>query len=136
MSSKRDKETHRIMIVDDETTVADSLKMVLEMRGFDTLAANDGRTGLRMIREHKPDLVVLDLVLPGLDGLSLLEEMKKDSECKSIPVIIVTVVTQGSELADGFWGTAVGVAAFITKPFDPFRVADRIESILGNRKKK
>ncbi len=120
-----------IVIVEDESTVSDSLKMVLELRGYETWVAGSGPTGLEMLRRHKPDLLVLDLVLPGMDGLSVLEKVREDEGLRRIPVVIVTVVTQDSNLADGFWQKAVGTAAFVTKPFDPFKVADKIDAILA-----
>jgi two-component system alkaline phosphatase synthesis response regulator PhoP len=120
-----------IVIVEDESTVSDSLKMVLELRGYKTWVADTGPTGLDMLRRFKPDLLVLDLVLPGMDGLSVLEKIREDDRLRKIPVIIITVVTQDSNLPDGFWQKAVGTSAFVTKPFDPFKVADKIDAILA-----
>jgi CheY-like chemotaxis protein len=119
------------VIVEDESTVSDSLKMVLDLRGYKTWVAGSGQAGLDMLRRFKPDLLVLDLVLPGMDGLSVLEKIREDDGLRKIPVVIITVVTQDSNLADGFWQQAMGTAAFVTKPFDPFKVADKIDAILA-----
>jgi DNA-binding response OmpR family regulator len=129
----REKHKPKILIVDDESTVTETLQVVLELRGYKTFTTDNGRTALDLLYQHKPDLLVLDLMLPEVDGLELLRRMREDKHVANTPVIIITVVTRGSDLADGFWQNAVQTEGFVTKPFDPFKLADKADAILAAR---
>lgn len=133
MKPSKDRHKPKVLIVDDENTVTETLQVVLTMRGYNIFTADNGNTALDLLFRHKPDLVLLDLVLPGLDGLSILKRMRENNTLAKIPVIIVTVVTRDSDLADGFWRMVAGTEGFITKPFDPFEVADRVDTIISSK---
>ena len=86
----RDPEEVTVLVVDDEVDVSTFLSSVIEDAGMNALVANDGNTAHEMIHQHKPDLISLDLVMPGKSGIRLLHELRKHPECGKIPVIIVT----------------------------------------------
>jgi DNA-binding response OmpR family regulator len=120
-------------VVDDENTITETLRVVLDLRGYKTLTTDNGKTALELLHRHKPDLAIVDLVLPEVDGLEILSHMREDRQLSDIPVVIITVVTQGSDLADGFWRNAIQTEGFVTKPFDPFKLADKVDAILAAR---
>ncbi len=80
----------KIMVVDDDQFLVDLITEKLVKAGFDTITAFDGTTALKKISEEKPDLILLDLLMPGIDGVSVLESLKKDPETKNTPVIVLT----------------------------------------------
>jgi len=129
----REKHKPRILIVDDENTVTETLKVVLELRGYNILTTDNGKTALDLLYRHKPDLAVIDLVLPEVDGLALIRRIREDKHLAATPLVVITVVTRGSDLADGFWQNAIQTEGFMTKPFDPFRLADKVDAILAAR---
>ena len=130
MKFRTKRNPYTILIVDDEKTVIDTLSTVLDIRGFNILEANNGNKALELIRRHKPDLIVLDLMLPGINGLEICSRIKSDKHFANIPVLIITVVTKDSDLPDGFWCKGTGADDFVTKPFDPFSLADKVERLL------
>jgi DNA-binding response OmpR family regulator len=132
---KHPRETHRpkILVVDDENTITETLRVVLDLRGYKTLTTDNGKTALELLHRHRPDLAIIDLVLPDVDGLEILNQMRDDRRLSDTPVVIITVVTQGSDLADGFWRNAIQTEGFVTKPFDPFKLADKVDAILAAR---
>lgn len=126
------KKKPTVLIVDDERSVVDTLSAVLSIRGFGVLEAYSGETALQLLKEHpRPDLIVLDILLPGVNGLELCQKLKADPNLKGIPVLMITVITKDSDVADGFWRIGTGADDFVTKPFDPFVLADRIERLLA-----
>ncbi|MFC1668098.1 response regulator transcription factor [Chlamydiota bacterium] len=106
----------KILVVDDEISIAEILKVRLEANGYAVDIAVDGMEALKKIREEKPDLVVLDLMLPKIDGYKIVGMMKHDRNLKEIPVIIFTARTQDSDVN---LGLEMGAVAYIPKPFDP-----------------
>jgi CheY-like chemotaxis protein len=86
----------RVLVVDDEEAIRDFFGTVLENAGFDVVTASDGPSGLHSIQNHAPDLVLLDLMIPGLDGLSILERMAHRPETAGIPVLVVSAYSGGS----------------------------------------
>jgi CheY-like chemotaxis protein len=132
---KRPRERHKpkVLVVDDENTITETLRVVLDLRGYKTLTTDNGKTALELLHRHKPDLAVIDLVLPEVDGLEILQHMRDDPRLSDTAVVIITVVTQGSDLADGFWRNAIQTEGFVTKPFDPFKLADKVDAILAAR---
>lgn len=133
MKPHREKHKPKILIVDDESTVTETLRVVLELRGYNILTTDNGKTALDLLYRHKPDLLILDLMLPEVDGMALLRRMREDKHMAKTAVIIITVVTQGSDLADGFWQNATQTDGFVTKPFDPFKLADKADAVLAAR---
>ena len=120
----------RVLVVDDEPAVIQMIGCVLEIRGYEVLGAGNGREALVSMEASRPDLVITDLVMPGINGLDLSRKIKNNPDWANIPLIIVTSATQDSELADGFWKSGTLADEFVTKPFDPFEMADRVERLL------
>jgi DNA-binding response OmpR family regulator len=113
-----------VLVVDDEPIVRDVVVRYLERDGFQTLTASDGEVAMALIEEREPSLVVLDVMLPGTDGLSLCRWIRGRS---SLPVILLTA--RGEE-ADRIVGLELGADDYVTKPFSPRELAARVRSVL------
>ena len=120
----------RVLVVDDEPAVIQMIGCVLEIRGYEVVGAYNGLEALRCMEKARPDLIITDLVMPGMNGLDLCRSVKKDPRWENIPLVVITSATQDSDLADGFWKLGTGADDFVTKPFDPFEMADRVERML------
>lgn len=120
----------RILIVDDEVDNRELLKIMLEWEGFESDTAESGEEALAVIAEHAPDLVLLDLMMPGLDGFDVTGRMKRDSATRDIPIMIVTALSDaGSEAR----ARTAGADDFVTKPFHRADLCARIRAVLGQR---
>ncbi|GGM82092.1 DNA-binding response regulator [Longimycelium tulufanense] len=117
-------ETGRVLVVDDDETVRDVVRRYLERDGHQVRLVGDGETALRLATEWKPDLVVLDLMLPGVDGLEVCRRLR---ERDSIPVVMLTAL---GEEADRVLGLRVGADDYVVKPFSPRELALRVTSVL------
>ena len=114
----------RVLIVDDEASVREVLGQYLDLEGFDVLAAADGATALQLFRNSPPDLVILDLMLPGVDGIEVCRRMRSAS---AVPIVMLTA---RSEEADKLEGFRVGTDDYVTKPFSPREVVMRVQAII------
>jgi twitching motility two-component system response regulator PilH len=103
----------QIMIVDDSPTDMHLLVKMLEKNGFNTLTASDADEGIQVARRERPDLILMDVVMPGLNGFQATRELSSDPETSSIPVIIVT---RKNQQVDRVWGMRQGARDYITKP--------------------
>ncbi|HBE72890.1 MAG TPA: hypothetical protein DDW31_02130 [candidate division Zixibacteria bacterium] len=119
----------KIMVVDDEPYIARVIKFKLEQEGYAVISANDGVTGLDRIRQEKPDLVLLDVMMPGLTGYEVCQQVKADADLQGIPVVFLTA--KGQE-RDREQGLNLGASDYITKPFSPNRLLELVKSIIGN----
>ena len=118
----------QILIVDDEPDMVDMLKIRLEAAGYSTIAAGDGQEALRLAREGKPDLIILDLMLPKLDGYKVCRLLKFDKKYKHIPIIMFTARAQDSDIK---LGKDIGADAYVTKPFDAQVLMGKVRQLLG-----
>lgn len=116
-----------IIIVEDEADIADLVKYNLEKEGFRAIVATDGEKALERIRSSPPSLVVLDLLLPKLDGLEICREMRRDPRTKAIPVLMLTA---RSEEMDKLAGFEAGADDYLTKPFSPRELVARVKALL------
>lgn len=121
-----------VYILDDEEAVCELLRIVLESRGYSVATADDGEKGLKMIEEKKPDILVVDLKMPKLNGYELISRLKLNPELADIPIIVITSITSESERSDEEWREKMDVQDFISKPFEPLELVERIEKIIGN----
>jgi two-component system, OmpR family, phosphate regulon response regulator PhoB len=118
---------HRILIVEDEQDIADLIGFNLQRAGFEVLKAYDGVAGTDVALRERPDLIVLDLMLPGRDGYSVFRELKRDPRGAGIPVIMLTARAQTE---DRIQGLEAGADDYLTKPFSPKELLLRIQAIL------
>jgi twitching motility two-component system response regulator PilH len=118
----------RILIVDDSPTEIHVLKTMLEKNGFDTLAAESGEEGIEKVKADKPDLVLMDVVMPGMNGFQATRQITKDPETSATPVIIVTTKNQET---DRVWGLRQGAKDYITKPVTEADLVNKINAVLN-----
>ena len=118
----------RILVVDDEVDLVETLTFRLEANGYEVIKAYDGQAGLDLAKKGNPDLIILDLMLPKLDGYKVCRMLKFDEKYKKIPIILFTARAQES---DKKMGVEVGADAYITKPFDPQVLLAKIKQLLG-----
>lgn len=119
-----ERRTERILIVDDSPFEAKEIKSILEELGFEVLWANTGVQGMKQIRNHLPDLIILDLVLPDINGHEICKWLRKQEDTRNIPVIMVTAK---EKMEDKILGLAEGANDYITKPFVPQELKARVE---------
>ena len=116
-----------ILIVDDETSFLDILQIVLQRAGYKTIVTTNGKEGLRLIHQHKPDLVVLDDMLPGISGADICMALKSDASVSHIPVILYSA---GPRVREREFIRQIGATAAISKPFKPKDVVQMIAGFL------
>ena len=117
----------RALIIDDSPTIVFALKKILRSAGFVTFEALDAESGLIIARTEIPDLIFLDIILPGLNGFAALRALRRDPITQHIPVIMISGNEQATEL---FFGSRIGADDFMKKPFSRFEVFARIERLL------
>jgi two-component system, OmpR family, phosphate regulon response regulator PhoB len=118
---------HRILIVEDEQDIADLIGFNLQRAGFEVLKAHDGIVGTETALRERPDLIVLDLMLPGRDGYAVFRELRRDTRTTAIPVIMLTARAQTE---DRIQGLEAGADDYLTKPFSPKELLLRVQAIL------
>ncbi len=118
----------QILIIDDSPTEAHVLKGMLEKNGFEVATAENGTEGIERAKQLKPDLVLMDVVMPGLNGFQATRQLTKDSETAEIPVIIVTTKDQET---DRVWGMRQGAKDFLTKPVSEKTLMEKINLALA-----
>ena len=123
----------KILIVEDEKDIVKMLDYNLKKEGFRTLSVHDGEDALDLANREHPDLVILDLMLPGMDGLEVCKALKKESKTASIPIIMLTAKSQES---DKVIGLELGADDYVTKPFSPRELIARIKAVLRRIKEK
>lgn len=115
---------YSVLIVDDDVKLAKLLQTYFDKENFITYTANDGLTALHMVRERKPDIMILDLMLPGMDGWDVCRKIRRDND---IPIIMLTA---RDEESDRLVGLEIGADDYVTKPFSPKEVVARAKAIL------
>ena len=123
----------KILIVEDEKDIVKMLDYNLKKEGFRALSANNGEDGLDMARKEHPDLILLDLMLPEMDGLEVCKAIKNDTKTAHIPIIILTAKAQET---DKIVGLELGADDYMTKPFSPRELIARIRAVLRRAKEK
>jgi len=117
----------KILIVEDEKDIIKVLDYNLKKEGFRTVSCRDGEAALALAKNEHPDLVILDLMLPGLDGLEVCKALKKEVKTQGIPIIMLTAKAQET---DKVLGLELGADDYITKPFSPRELAARVKAVL------
>ena len=118
----------RILIVDDEPNIVVSLEFLMKREGFEVAVAADGEAALRSVEEKKPDLVLLDIMLPKKNGFEVCQTIRAKPEWQSIKVVMLTAKGRDTEVAKG---TALGADAYMTKPFSTKDLIAQVRQILG-----
>ena len=118
----------RVLVIDDEPAVRFLLQKNLEFAGFDVMAAEDGASGLEMVREGRPDVVVLDLMMPHLDGFEVLRRLSADGDRAVPPVLVLTALSEPTVKMRCY---EFGAASVMTKPFDPSALAAEVARVAG-----
>lgn len=122
----------RILIIEDEPDITELIKSRLESAGYKTIAAYDGVEGLEMAKKELPDLILLDILMPKMDGITVALRLKKMQETKSIPIIIVSV-TKGPD-EEGI-AKGIGVDEYLYKPLDAEELLGKIKKVLRKKRK-
>jgi two-component system, OmpR family, response regulator VicR len=122
-------ELKQVVYIEDEPELVELLRLILKNESVQVQGALRGQQGLDLIRQLNPDLVVLDLMLPDMEGWDVFWEMQQDPALKNIPVIVVTVRTEG--LRDGVWPQVNQLAGYVLKPFTVSELRDIIKRTLG-----
>ena len=117
----------KILVVDDEVYIVHILDFSLGMEGYDVVTALDGEQALEKVKEDRPDLIVLDIMMPKLDGYETCKALKADPKTRDIPVILLSAKGRNVDQQQGF---EVGAEDYITKPFSPRKLVERINTIL------
>jgi two-component system response regulator VicR len=122
----------RILCIEDEPETVELIRLILERRGFTVVQASSGEAGLQALRESRPDLVLLDLMTPDMDGWDVYQQIKSDTATSEIPVMIVTARAQNIDRVIG--RQMAKVDDYIVKPFNPKRLLDGVERALRERR--
>jgi DNA-binding response OmpR family regulator len=117
----------RVLVIDDEAPIRLLCRVNLEAEGIAVLEAADGTTGLELARSDQPDVVLLDVMMPGLDGWRVAEELLEDDRTRGIPIIFLTA---RAEFRDRARGLDIGGVDYVTKPFNPLELAPLVQSLL------
>jgi len=120
----------RILIVDDSPSQLMGIQRIVEKLGHETLTAEDGAAGVEAAKTHLPDLILMDVVMPNLNGFQATRTLSRESTTRDIPVVLVTTKDQDT---DRMWGMRQGARAYLTKPFSEADLSDVISRLLEGR---
>jgi DNA-binding response OmpR family regulator len=123
------EDAKRVVCIEDEPEMIDLVRLILGRKGFDVIGANGGIEGLETVQRERPDLVLLDLMMPDMDGWEVYQQMKADDELRNIPVVVVTAKAQSIDKVLGLH--IAKVDDYITKPFGPQELLESVEKIIG-----
>lgn len=126
MAEEKDKK-YRILLIEDDPAISNVVELNLKLDNYDVFLASDGEEGLKMVKETDPDLIILDVMMPKIDGWQVLMELKAEEETKDIPVIMLTAIDDEQSKVIGLRG---GADDYVPKPFSPLELAARVRVIL------
>ncbi len=119
----------KVLVVEDDQSIQMVLELVFtRMAKCEVLLASNGIEGLAMIQKHKPDVVLLDLMMPGMDGFEVCQRSKADEATRHVPIIFLTAQPQPAAVARAM---ALGAAGYLVKPFDPIKIIDQVNEALA-----
>lgn len=118
----------KMLIIDDSKTVCSLLRKMLEQNQYDVTIALDGESGLQAVKDKRPDLIFLDIVLPGMNGFQVLRTLRKHTATENIPIIMISGNVQATEK---YYAERIGADDFMKKPFSRYEVFHRIENFIG-----
>lgn len=117
-----------VVVADDDGDIKDLVAFKLENAGYSVVAVSDGDDALRRVREHRPELAVLDVMMPGLSGLDVLREIRNDDDLAATKVILLTARARDVDVDAGF---STGADDYLTKPFSPRELVHRVSALIG-----
>jgi DNA-binding response OmpR family regulator len=123
------KQSKRLAYIEDEAEMIDLVRLILSRRGYTVLGANGGRAGLELVRKELPDLVLLDLMMPDMDGWDVYHQIRSEELTREIPVIVITAKAQNIDKVLGL--RIAKVEDYISKPFSPQELLDRVDQVLS-----
>ena len=126
------EEKKKVLCIEDEPEMIDLIKLILERKGFEVVGAVGGAEGLEVIRREKPDLILLDLMMPEVDGWEVFRQIRADEQLKSIPVIVVTAKAQSIDKVLGLH--IAKVDDYVTKPFGPQELLNSVNKVLARER--
>lgn len=126
-------EKPKVAVIDDERDLVETIKNLLESRGFAVSVAYDGKSGLELVKSEKPDIVILDITMPLMDGRDVLVQLKKSNDTKDIPIIMLTA---RGEQYDRTYGLELGADEYLPKPYSGRVLLRQIDHILEKKNKK
>jgi DNA-binding response OmpR family regulator len=124
-----ESQAKRVVCIEDEPEMIDLVRLILGRKGYEVIGANGGVEGLEAVRREKPDLVLLDLMMPDMDGWEVYQQIKADEALRHIPVVVVTAKAQSIDKVLGLH--IAKVDDYITKPFGPQELLESVSKILG-----
>ena len=119
----------KVLVCDDERHIVRLIQVNLERQGYTVSTAYDGKEGLEKVKAEKPNLVVLDVMMPYMDGFEVLKNLRRDPEYESLPVIMLTARAQDKDVFEGYH---YGADMYLTKPFNPMELVTFVKRILDN----
>jgi two-component system alkaline phosphatase synthesis response regulator PhoP len=122
----------RILLVDDDPVILRLLKVNFEMEGFAVLTAENGEEGVSVATDEMPDIILLDVMMPGMNGLDAAEKLRGQAGTKDIPIIFVSAKAQSVDVKAGM---NAGATDYVTKPFDPVELVQKVEALLAKVRK-
>ncbi len=128
---KKKSDKTKILVIDDEPNIVQTLQDRLEMNEYRVSTAHNGRDGLDKFEQEKPDVILLDVIMPVMDGLDMLETLRKRPDGQDVSVIMLTARSQTQDIARA---NACGIDDYIVKPFDLSELLEKIESVIERRK--
>jgi two-component system, OmpR family, alkaline phosphatase synthesis response regulator PhoP len=123
------RRTPLVLAADDDQHILELVRFAVEQEGCEVVTAGDGEEALRLARERRPDLCVLDAMMPGLDGFEVARHLADDSETAGIPILLLTAKEKDEVAAKGF---SVGAAEYLQKPFSPAALRARVTAVLAS----
>jgi len=117
-----------ILVADDDRDIRELVVFKLEQSGYGVIEAEDGAAALEAARLHLPDLCVLDVMMPGLSGVEVIRELRRDRDCAAVKVILLTARAQEADVETGF---SVGADDYVVKPFSPRELVSRVQAVLA-----
>jgi CheY-like chemotaxis protein len=117
-----------ILVVDDDPVIQKLLSVNFEMEGYRVVTASDGLDGLAQVEAVNPDIILLDVMMPRMDGLTVARKLKSDPSTKGIPIVLLSAKAQSTDIQ---LGLEAGAEDYITKPFDPLELLDKVAALIG-----
>ncbi|NDY90485.1 response regulator transcription factor [Ideonella livida] len=117
----------RVLTIDDQADIRRLIRMTLEFEGFEVLEASHGEEGLAMARREKPDLILLDVMMPGINGLAVSQALQADERLSRIPVVMLTALDRDSDMEAGL---AAGAKVYLAKPFGPIELIETVGQLI------